>query len=36
MNVTQRLAHLAPSRRGFMRGLLGGAAVSVALPFLDC
>ena len=36
MNVTQRLAHLAPSQRGFMRGLLGGTVVSVALPFLDC
>jgi hypothetical protein len=32
MNVTQRLA----SRRGFIRGLLNGAAISVALPFLDC
>jgi hypothetical protein len=36
MNVTQRLADLAPNRRGFMRGLMRGAAVSVALPFLDC
>ena len=32
MSVTQRLA----TRRNFMRGMLGGAAINVALPFLDC
>ena len=32
MSVSRGLA----SRRNFMRGMLGGAAISVALPFLDC
>ena len=32
MSVIQTLA----SRRRFMRGMLGGAAVTVAMPFLDC
>ncbi len=27
---------MRPSRRGLLRGMLGGTAVTVALPFLDC
>jgi len=27
---------MRPSRRGVLRGILGGSAVTVALPFLDC
>ena len=36
MNVSQNLAALGATRRRFLRGVLGGAAVTVAMPFLDC
>jgi hypothetical protein len=32
MNATQALA----TRRRFLRGMLGGAAITVGMPFLDC
>ena len=34
--MSTNLSHRAVHRRGLLRGMLGGAAVAVALPFLDC
>jgi hypothetical protein len=36
MSSTLRVSDALAGRRRFLKGMLGGAAVTVALPFLDC
>ena len=36
MSAGSRLTNMVSSRRSVLRGMLGGTAVTVGLPFLDC